>query len=246
MYEVIVFGATFAAAGIAKQYKEKCLVIERKTQAGYEFFGALHFGSGYAKEIKRKEALSLRQSLLQGNAGVYGGDRYVYPYFKAAHVLFGTEIVSIQKKEDGFLCVTHGVGGYASYEAKKIVDTRTNAAISDCKTYNFLMESQEEPSFLNVHYEKTGTERHYVIHCPVPLSCGYVEARKAAWKVIKQFSETQRLILSADEFDYQVKEGYPSVENGILHLPSKAYENPVLAFEAGLCIGGGEANDISF
>ena len=43
MYDVIVLGATFAAAGIAQQHKEKCLVIERRAQAGYEFFGALDF-----------------------------------------------------------------------------------------------------------------------------------------------------------------------------------------------------------
>ena len=39
MYDVIVLGATFAASGIARQYKERCLVIERRAQAGYEFFG---------------------------------------------------------------------------------------------------------------------------------------------------------------------------------------------------------------
>lgn len=237
MYEVIVLGATFAAAGIARQYKEKCLIVERKTQAGYEFFGALHFGSGYEKEIKRKDALSLRQSLLQGNAGVYGGDRHIYPFFKESHVLFGAEIVSTQKKEDGFLCVTHGVGGYASYEAKKIVDTRTNAEMSVFKTYNLLIESKEEPAYANVYCEKAGGENRYVLRCPVPLFCGYAEARSIAKEIIQCFPETQRLILSADEFDHQVKESYPRTEGGILYLPSKAYENPILAFEAGLAMG---------
>ena len=45
--------------------------------------------------------------------------------------------------------------------------------------------------------------------------------------------ETQRLILSAYEFDYHIKEGYPKTQDGILLLPSKAYKNPSLAFEAG-------------
>ena len=43
MYEVIVLGATFAAAGIAEQCKHNCLILERRAQAGYEFFGALQF-----------------------------------------------------------------------------------------------------------------------------------------------------------------------------------------------------------
>lgn len=239
MYEVIVLGATFAAAGIALRHGEKCLVIERKAQAGYEFFSALNFGSGYEKEIKTSQAQALRQKLLGENGNAYGGDRHIYAYFQQARVVFGVETVLIQKTEGGFVCVTHGVDGYVSYEAKKIIDTRTNAAMSRSKTYNFLLESVEEPSFPDVCCEKTGMQKHYVARCPVPLSSGYPQARAAVWNVIRQFSETQRLILSADEFDYQVNGVYPQEKDGIWYLPSKAYDNPVLAFEAGLCMGEG-------
>ena len=45
------------------------------------------------------------------------------------------------------------------------------------------------------------------------------------------------MILSADEFDYQVKDGYPKTEGNIFYLPSKAYENPLLAFDAGVSVG---------
>ena len=55
--------------------------------------------------------------------------------------------------------------------------------------------------------------------------------------VIRQFSESQRLILSADAFDYQVKPGYPKMVSDIWRLPSKAYETPDLAYEAGLSFG---------
>lgn len=246
MYEVIVLGATFAAAGICHRYKEKCLVIERRAQAGYEFFGALHFGSGYDEEIKSREAQRLQKQFLQKNAGVYGCDAHIYPILGEAHVLFGTEVVSVEKADGGFLCVTHGVEGFRTYKAKRIIDTRCNAEMCICKTYNLLMESKEKPAYSNVYCERAGGENRYVLRCPVPLYCGYVEARRIAQNVIRCFSETQRLILSANEFDYQVKEGYPKTQGEILYLPSKVYENPVLAFEAGLCIGEGEVNDISF
>ena len=206
MYDVIVLGATFAAAGIAQQHKEKCLVIERRAQAGYEFFAALDF------TVAETE---------------------IYAHFKNCHTLFCTELVSVQKNSDGFACVTHGVQGFCTYYAKNVIDTRCNTETSISKTYNLLIDSKEKPVFLNCRCEKAKGENRYIVYCPVPLYCGYAEARAAAQDIIGQFSETQRLILSAYEFDYHIKEGYPKTRDGILLLPSKAYKNPKLAFEAG-------------
>ena len=211
MYDVIVLGATFAAAGIAQQHKEKCLVIERRAQAGYEFFGALNF------TVEETE---------------------IYAHFKSCHTLFCTELVSVEKTDDGFACVTHGVQGFYTHYARKVIDTRSNAEMSLSKTYNLLIDSKEELVFSNCHCEKTKGENRYIVCCPVPLSYGYAEARTAAQEIIHQFSETQRLIISAHEFDYRVKEDFPKIENGILYMPSKAYKNPTLAFEAGQGIGG--------
>lgn len=209
MYDVIVLGATFAAAGIAQQYKEKCLVIERRLQAGYEFFGALH--------------LDVEESS-------------IYPYFKGCRTLFSTELISVEKTDDGFACVTHGAKGYCTYHAKQVIDTRCSDEMCLSKTFNLLIDSKETPVFSNVNCEKAKGENRYLLSCPVPLSYGYAEARAVAQNIITQFSETQQVILSAHEFDYRVKAGYPKTENGILYLPSKAYENPDLALEAGLDI----------
>ena len=206
MYDIIVLGATFAAAGIARHCKETCLVIEPSARAGYEFFGALNF------TVEETE---------------------IYAHFKHCHTLFCTEVVSVQKNDNGFACVIHGVQGFFTYYAKKVVDTRSNAEMSLSKTYNLLIESKEEPTLLNCRLEKTKRENRYIVYCPVPLSCGYAEARAAVRDLVGQFSITQRVILSADEFDYHIKEEYPKTRDGILLLPSKAYKNPKLAFEAG-------------
>lgn len=191
MYEILVLGATFAAAGIAHQCQENCLVLERRAQAGYEFFGA-------EKDIQ------------------------IYSFFKECHAVFCVEIVSVEKTDDGFLCVTHGVDGYRSYTAKRVVDTRCNAAMSQSKTYDLLVENGG---------------RREIRRCPVPLSSGFAEARRIAQKAILGFSPKERLILMADEFNYCVKEGYPTEEGGIFYLPSKTYATPALAFEAGVSLG---------
>lgn len=209
MYEVIVLGATFAAAGIARQLEKKCLVLERRAQAGYEFFGALRFDIGEAA---------------------------IYNWLKSCDTLFCAELIRVKKTETGFACQVHGVNGYCTYYAKKVVDTRCNEAMSLSKTYNLLIESKERPAFDCAHCEQISEDR-YLISCPVPLSCGYVQARRIALDLITQFTQTQRLILSASAFDYRVKPDYPQNEDGILRLPSKAYDSSSCAFEAGSRMG---------
>ncbi len=206
MFEVIVIGATFAAAGIARKYQDKCLVIERSMQAGCEFFGALDFSVAETE---------------------------IYPYFQDCHIRFAAELVSVEETKDGFACVTYGVDGFSTYYAKKVIDTRCNEEMCVSKTYNLLVHSEETPVFSDaVPVKALGGDR-YLVRCPVLLSCGYVEARAQARKLMEQFSETQRLVLSANEFDYHTKDGYPQTKDGILYLPSKAYETPDAAIKAG-------------
>ena len=232
MYDVIVLGATFAAAGIAQTLKKNCLILEQCLQAGCEFFGALNFGSDYESSPESEEAKALYQGFKDTN--IYSCDKLIYSHLSEADVLFGTRLVKAERTEKGFSCVTYGVDGFCTYEAKRVIDTRSCDEISASKTFNMLIESDEKPEFSGVESLKTGVENHYVLRVPVPLSCGYSEARIKARTVIHSFSENQRLILLASLFDYQIKKDYEKHCDGIIHLPSKAYKNPILAFEAGV------------
>ena len=231
MFDVIVLGATFAAAGIAQSYKKSCLVLERRVKAGYEFFGALNFGKAYEQSLACEEAAQLRKTLTE--SGLYGGDRHIYPYFRNTNILFQTDVVRVEQREDHFVCHTHGIDGFSSFAAKAIIDTRCWDALCACKTYNLLIESPTTPVFSGAVTEKAPGKDRYILRCAVPTSCGYPEARQRAFQIMEKFSKEQRLILSADEFDYGIKETYPKTKNGIFLLPSKAFENPALAFEAG-------------
>ena len=231
MLDVIVLGATFAAAGIAQKYKDTCLVLEHGTRAGYEFFGALNFGKGWETAPFREEATQLQGQLL---SGFYGGDRHIYPYFQESNILFQADVVSVEQVEDHFVCVTHGIDGFSSFEAKTVIDTRCRDGMCISKTYNLLVESSEIPVISGATAEKAPGENRYLLRCAVPADCSYPEARQVALGIMGKFTDGQKVILSADVFDYQVKAGYPKAENGIFCLPSKAYGNPVLAFQAGL------------
>ena len=219
MYDMIVLGATFAAAGIAQQFGARCLVIEHRARAGSEFFGAL-------RNLDQEAELHSR--------------------FENCHLLFHTQVASVENEGDGFVCVTHGVDGFRTYRAKKIIDTRCTDAICQSKFFNLLIESEDTPDFANIRWERARGENRYLLSCPVDPGCTYSQAREMALEIVKQFHQGQRLILSADVFDYQVEGAYPNIQNGIVHLPSKAYETPELALAAGISLGKEVASDASF
>lgn len=231
MYDVIVLGATFAAAGIAHTYGKSCLILEESMYAGGEFFGALQYGTGYNKKVQG-EAANLQKRFEESN--IYSCDAEIYPYLQEADILFGSKLVSAEKNESGFTCTIFGMDGFRTFEAKQVVDTRCSETMCLSKTFNLLLESKETPVFSGVEIANAGLGNHYVLRMPVALSCGYAAARAAAQKLVRQFSETQKLLLSAWVFDYQVQADYPQTRDGIFYLPSKLYENPVLAFAAGL------------
>lgn len=234
MYETVVLGATFLAAGIATRQKKKCLILEPSFQAGYEFFGALNFGADDNVQPKTEEGQALQKRFWGNGVTAYMRNTYIYPLLQEGNVLFGTQILSVEKKDGAFLCKTFGVDGYSSFTAKNVIDTRCTEKLCSGKTYNLLMESNTLPQIPGIKGENTGVDGHYVLRCPVSLGCGYGQAREAAEKVVRQFSEGQKLILLADEFDYQVAEVLPEAAGGVRLLPSKAYNDPVCAFEAGL------------
>ena len=246
MYDMIVLGATFAAAGISRSCKGSCLILEPKPYAGYEFVNALHFGSGYETPLKSPEARELYETFLKRR--IFREDRICLfdcasPFYKlleGREVLLGMQILRVEKQGDSFSCLVHGVSGYRTFEARRIVDTRCDSSMCRSKTYNMLIDGSGTVTLpADVKQEAWGLSHNYVLRCEVPLQTDYCEARKRATQVLKDLPEGHKLILLADVFDYAVNPGYPKEENGITYLPSKAYENPVLAFDAGVCFGAG-------
>lgn len=213
MYEIIVLGATFLAAGIAREREKDCLILESRLRAGDEFCGSL--------------------------CACYGAERKLYPHLARADVRFGTRVVSVEKTETGFTCLTHGPDGFVAFEGRRVIDTRVSPRMCQSKTFNFLMESKEKPAFPGAPAEPAAMENHYVVRLPIPLDWDYSRARLKALEVVEAFSGEQKLLLTADEFDYQVKPGYPREEGGIFCLPSKGYASPELAFAAGILAGKG-------
>ena len=245
-YDIIVLGATFTAAGIAQKYKEKCLIVERSTEAGYEFLSSLNFGTEYTREPESKDAKNLLEIFKQKNA--FNGDRIClydcatafYKILEGKNILLNTEIISAEKTNDGFVCTVHSVSGYHTYKAKTIIDTRVHDNMYNTKTYNFSVDGVGDLIEMpNVICEKWGFEHNYILRCPVCSDTDFINARKMVTEYIQKLPEGFKLLYLANDFDYNVKSEYPKYIDGILYMPSKAYKNPILAFDAGVVFENG-------
>lgn len=245
-YEIIVLGATFTAAGIAQKYKEKCLILERSTLAGYEFLSALNFGTEYNCDPESEAAINLLEVFKQKNA--FNDDRIClydcatsfYRLLEDKNVLLNTEIISVENVNEEFVCTVHNVSGYHTFKAKTVIDTRVHDNMYNTKTYNFSVDGVGDLIEIpNVICEKWGFEHNYVLRCPVSPECNFIDARKMVAEYIQKLPEGFKLLCMANDFDYNVKEEYPKYIDGILYMPSKAYKNPILAFDAGVVFENG-------
>lgn len=242
-YEVIVIGATFTAAGLVSAYGDKCLVLERRPQAGYEFLNAAKFGTDYDKALTTDEAKALYAKFVEKKA--FEGDKICLfdcasPFYKlleGKNVLLNMEIVSVEKDGAGFKVTAHGVSGYREFTADKVIDTRVHADMVAEKSLNIFVNSEEEnaPALpADIKTEPWGYVEDTLVKCMVASDAGYIEARKAVAEFIEKMPAEYRVAFVADCFDYTIKSGYPAEKDGIVYMPSCSYPNPLLAFDAGV------------
>lgn len=243
-FDVIVLGATFLGAGIAEALGDRCLIVERRPQAGYEFINSLKFGHGYEKALKTQAAKALLKNFEQNIA--FTGDRvclfecapHFYSLLLDKNVLLNTEIISVERSGDAFTVTTHGVSGYRVHKAKTVIDTRSLPDAATEKHLNFIVNTDKDiklPDGLDT--EKFGYECDTVVKCKVDLNDCYQVARKKVFDIATTL-EGFKVAMVADEFEYSFKDNNKSTSDGITLLPSQSFENPLLAYDAGVILVG--------
>ena len=247
-YDVIVIGATFTAAGLLQGYGDGCLILERRPQAGYEFLSALKFGSGFDQPLQSAEAKALRAGFEErgafedGRVNLFDCASLLYARLKGKNVMLNMTPVQIEKDGDGFAVTAHGASGFRSYRAKHLIDTTVRPDIIAEKSLNALINSDTETApFPGAAEEKIGCPGDLLLKCGVPADADYAQARRALAEKINALPPAYKLAVIADCFDESVKGTYPAEKDGITHLPSCGFANPLLAFDAGVVFAkGGE------
>lgn len=249
-YDTIILGATYLAAGIAEELQESCLIVERRPQAGYEFINALRFGPGYGEKLVSEKAKDLFKKFEE--KGAFHGERIclfdcascLYQMLENKNVLLNTEIVSVTKDGEGFRVQIHGVSGYRTFYAKRVIDTRVLPDMIHSKTLNLLINSKNHPSRILPYASeaKYGYPGDVLIKIPVRADAGYAEARKQVKQFLENMPAGYKATLVADCFDWAIKQSYPKLKDGIYYLPSARFLGPLSAFDAGVLFArGGDA-----
>ena len=148
------------------------------------------------------------------------------------------ELVSREKTSTGWSVTVHGVSGFRTLETKRIVDTRVQPWMIETKTINILVDCPKSLLPRELRSEQYGKES-WILKCPVPAEADYVTARKIVMQTVDQLPEDCKVVHVADMFDVTVRGNYPIEREGMVYLPSCAWENPFLAFDAGVMYGKG-------
>lgn len=249
IYEAIVLGATFTAAGIAAVMGKDCLLIERRPQAGYEFLNAIHFGYDYNKPLQTKEAEQLfddfrhKGAFCDGRVCLFDCAGLFYQTLEDKNVLLNMELLSVTRKEDLFEVTAHGVSGYRTFFAKKIIDTRVSNGIIQEKTLNLLVKNldDDKATLPGSAEEQWGRAGDVLVKIPLEASEDYIVARKKVKAFLKNMPSGFKVVCVADCFACKVVPDYPKLCDGISFLPSAAFQNPLLAFDRGVLFARGGA-----
>lgn len=260
-YKVLVLGATFAAAGLAQALGEHCLVADRCGQPGWEFTGALQFGTAYETPLRTAAAEALRQEWEQSGCFAAGGRINLLDGSAAlcrrlqacgSTVLLQSETVAIEKIPAGFAVTTHGAAGYRTWLAERVIDTRCPAAGIAHKSFHALLHTDAAPAQAiaaqvqaiaapvlppDILTENWGGEGDFVLKCPVAADASWPQARAALAALLRRLPAGFRPVLTADAFACVPAADVPKTQDGVEMLISCGYANPLLAFDAGVLCG---------
>lgn len=247
VYDVIIFGATFAAAGLAAVYGDACMILEERPQAGYEFINAIKFGTDYGDTLQSQGAKKLQNILAEkgafadGRINLFPFGSLLYREIKDKNVLLNVKTVSVRQEGDVFEVVVYGVSGYRTFQAKRIIDTTAKQIKLSKKSLNLLMAEQPPAGILPAEAmeETWGYPGQCVVKVPVAEDADYLQARRVVADYLRQLPESCKMITFADGFDCQIEGAYPVERDGIVYLPSVGYANPLLAYDGGVLFAKG-------
>lgn len=257
-YDLIVIGATFAGLGAAYAARDKVLVLESRSQIGYEFIGAYHPGDDWEMEkslsAKGEELRSelVARGILSKEGKVYIPEVLPLIYHRVSQdnlpVLLMTEVIRVEKEDDCYLVEIYNSDGIAQLRAKRVLDTTEGRSVSPKlrprilkKTINAMLWGGEageivleEPGVQILSANKKGEA---ILKLDMDCSTNYTEARRRLheyWTVKGKEWPGWTIAGMGDCFGLIPEENTREISEGHRLLLSCSFSNPLAAFEAGV------------
>ncbi len=227
MYDVAIFGATFACAGFLSAYKGRGIVIERNTLCGYEFINALKKGTCFEEKATTEEGVAFykklqKRGVFERDFNLFDSSVPLYECFENKNVCLATQICDVQRCEEGFEIKVFNSGGFDVVKAKQIIDTTCHDEMVISKTLNAIVKSAD---FL----EESGIDERKILKCRVDVKDDFFAARA---KLKAELEKGMIADYIAPVFDFVTGENILRKEE-ITYITSVSFKNPLLAFDAG-------------
>lgn len=245
-YDLVLIGATFLSVGIAKGYKGNCLIIEPKAKPGYEFIDSFAETTGYDKECVTEDGKNLKkyfseEGLLE-NPFIPEWTAFLSNYIckNNIHVLLFTNVLKLEEIENSKKLTIFNSLGRSEILADKVIDTRTNSF--SYKTLNAVIYGDEFFPFNDALEEIYRKDSVRIVKVTIPNGYDYPQAREmvySLWANRPEELKDTRLAAVADIFFEKSDVKSRSISSGYDEIYSTFYENPFLAFDEGVSIGGG-------
>jgi len=238
MYDNIIIGGTYAAAGFCSGSAGKNLILSRNiyiedyspafrqcrleynTEAGqviYDYFKA--------EGIVNEGLLSPAEAAVR---------MYKMAEEKQWNILYQTFVSEVRQETDGYTVKVHNWEGASILHCREVIDTIPRGRILK-KTFNALITTETSPGqYDGFEITKAYFNGQYILKCEIEPAASMTEARIALVKLLHSGKlKNPKLILTAVEFERRLEcEQVPYCV-----IPSCNDENPVESFEKGFEMG---------
>lgn len=245
-YNTVIIGATFSAMGILDTHKSDTLVIENKAKPGYEYIDSFYCDNnkGFDETDKGSFFTFLKDCDVSDKPYYFDLTPYVAKWLcdSGAKVLFFTQVMKMDKSEDGYVLTIFNSYGKSEIFAKNVIDTRTKEY--DSKSLGFITDSKIAVSVPELS-EKYISEDFCIYHYNLSSKDDYVTARRKIVSLIKNTQVNKnnaQLIAIADEFYLKGEKKKGMLDINYKEIYSSSFDNPFVAYNEGRKMGA-EIND---
>jgi len=256
VYDTVVLGATFSGLGAAYAGCGRTLVIERRSNMGYEFIACLNPGSGWNETRVSDIGGFFKKELY--SRGILSPDGLVHlpalePLLSrwvkdcSFSVLLLTEVIKIKKVENTYEIQIYNSSGFGTIKACNIVDTLGNPLLQSrvnvgilSKSINAMLygDTTQEPVLNNQQAQilKGKLSGEYILKYPLEIEDNWITARKKLHEFwLNRPSELKPWTLAyvANSFDMCAEKGVYQVYDTWNILPCYSFNNPLEALEVG-------------
>lgn len=257
-YEILILGSTFAGLGAAYACRSNMLVLDRRTQIGYEFINSFDPGEHWNRIDLSSEGEKLKKELLDRDILSENGLIHLpaaapLMYHRISRdevpILLMTEVINIQQKSGVFEVEIFNVSGSHSFRALRILDTVFDTRLQsvyrpevisksiNAMLYNVESEDQMPSGWSKeVRFFRGKLPGEVILKLRLDEKDDWISARcklHQLWENRPDFLKRWTIAAVADCFEQTVQKGPMDVTENWSILPSAAYRNPLEAFEAG-------------